>query len=161
MYNKKSKASAILVIVTALLLVGFMVMLRFLQYDVAEDDGLGVGIAVIVIVIFGYPPLYVCSSIFAIVAVVFGIRMLKQQSRKKLISFNVRMLITTCVLLPLFAVALSITGAMIFQSTMGIWPIVYTIIAASTYIIGLITQIVTIILLKKSPEEGEPTTTEQ
>ena len=153
MYNRKSKISAILAIITAVLLIGFMVMLPFLHYNIDEGNGLA-AFFIILFSIFGYAIIYASAISFTIVALIFGIKMLKQQSRKKLISFNVRMLITTCVLLPFLAVGLIGSSGLIFQSTLRQFPTVYTIVLSVTYIADLITQIVTIVLLKKSPEES-------
>lgn len=159
MYNKKSRTSAILVIITAVLLIGFMILLRFLQY---KGDGANWqdGFAVVFIVIFGYPLIYASSISFSIVAIVFGILMLKQRFRKKLISSNVRMLIATCVLLPFIAVGMYMASQMIFKSTLGVFPIIYAVTTWVAYIAGLIALIVTIVLLKKSPEESVLISTE-
>ena len=159
LYYKKSRASAILIIITAALLIGFMILLRFLQFN-ADDASWQEGFAVIFTVIFGYPLLYASSVAFSIVAIIFGILMLRQQSRKKLISLNKRMLIATCVLLPFIALAMYMINKMIFKSTLGAFPIVYAVTTWVAYIAGLIAQIVTIILLKKSPEESVSPATE-
>ena len=153
MYNKKSKLSAVLTIVTAILLIGLMIMLPFLQYKTADDSEDLSGLIVVVVIIYGFPLVYGSSIPFAIVALIFGIKMLKQQSRKKLISFNTRMLITTCVLLPFLAIGLYISAALIFNSTFGLFPIIYFVVTALAYIADLIAQICTIVALKKSPEE--------
>ena len=104
--------------------------------------------------------IYASAIPFAIVALIFGIIMLKQQSRKKLISYNVRLLIATCVLLPFIAIGLFIISEMLFNSTLGVFPIIYTILLALAYIASLVTQIVAIVLLKKSPEEEVQAVTE-
>ena len=153
MYNRKSKTSAILAIITAVLLIGLMVLLPFLQYNVQEGNGLA-AFFIVLFSVFGYAIIYAGAISFVIVALIFGIKMLKQQSRKKLISFNVRMLVTTCVLLPFLAVGLIGSSGLIFQSTLKLFPTIYTIIVSLAYIACLITQIVTIVVLKKSPEEN-------
>ena len=160
MYNKKSRTSAILMLITAALLIGFLVMLPNLEYQADEDEGIGAGILVMAIVIFGYPITYASSISFAIVALVFGIRMLAQKTRDKLIKFNRRALIATCVLLPFFALSLSFVSAMISKSQLGLFPTIYTVIVAVVYVAALITQIVTIVILKKTPEEVAPSETE-
>lgn len=160
MYNKKSKVSAWLAILTALLLSGFMIMLPFLQYKTAEGDGLGVGIALILIIIYGYPVIYLSSIPFIIVALVFGIKMLIQQSRKKLISLNVRMLITSIVLTPFLVAGFIFAGGIAFHSVLGVFPIIYAVLIALAYAAGIIAQIATIIILKKFPAEDVPTVTE-
>lgn len=157
MYNKKAKVSACFTIITAALLTGFMIMLPFLQYKAADGNGLAVGIALIIVVAYGYPLIYASSIPFAIVALIFGILMFKQQSRKKLISYNVRMLITSCVLLPFLAVGLIIGSGMVFHSTFELFPIIYFVATVLSYIGGIVTQIVTIVILKKSPEEDTAT----
>ena len=160
MYNRKSRVSAILAIVTAALLIGFMILLPNLQYKQGEGDGIGTAFALIFIIIYGYPLVYLGSIPFAIVALIFGIKMLKEQSRKRLISLNVRMLITTCVLLPVLIVGLMMASNMVFHSTLELFPIIYVIATAVAYGAGLIAQIVAIVMLKKSPEEGVETFTE-
>ena len=161
MYNKKSKASAIIAIITAVLLVGFMILLPFLLYQQGEGDDLGNAIGAIVGLIYGYPLIYASAIPFAVVALVFGIKMLKRQERKKLIYYNVSMLITTCVLLPFLTVGLIIGSNLIFYSGLGMLPPICCAIVSLAYIAGLIIQIVTIVLLKKSPEENVPPVTEQ
>ena len=161
MYNKKSRISAILLIVTVALLIGFMIMLPFLQYKQVDGDGdlgaaIGSAVEIIIVIVFAYPAIYVSSATFCIVALVFGIKMFKQQSRKKLIGYNKRMLITTCVILPFLAFGLAFGSEMLFNSTLGVFPIIYTVLIALAYLACLVMQIVTIILLKKMPEEVMP-----
>ena len=158
MYNRKSKTSGILAIVTAVLLIGFMVLLPFLLYN-TQLEGLE-ALLIIFTFIFGFLPLYASAVPFVIVALIFGIKMLKQQARKKLISYNVRMLITTCVLLPLLAWGMISSIEVITKSALGLFPVIYTIVTALAFIAGLITQIVTIVVLKKSPEENVSPITE-
>lgn len=150
MYNRKSKVSAVLAIVTAVLLIGLMVLIPFLQYKQSEGDNIGIVLSIIIIFIFGYPLIYVSSFAFAIVALVFGVKMLIQQSCDKLISYNVRMLIATFVLAPFLALGLAIGSGIIFQSTLGLFPIIYIIAIAVAYVACFIAQIVTIIVLRKS-----------
>lgn len=159
MYNRKSRVSAILTIVAAVLLIGLMVMLPFLQYYSGDSEGLGEAIGIVVtlviVLVVGYGLTYVSSIPFVIVGVVFSILMFRQQSRKKLISYNVRMLITTCVLLPFLVIGLTVASEMIFSSTLGVFPIIYTAVVGLAYLASLVMQIVTIILLKKSPDEDD------
>ena len=136
-----------------------MILLPFLRYDTEEGNGLAAFFAYY-FSIFGYPIIYASAISFVIVALIFGIKMLKQQSRDRLIFFNVRMLITTCVLLPFFAAGLIASVGLILQSELGLFPTIYTIAVSIVYIICLITQIVTIVILKRSPEESEPTVSE-
>ena len=164
MYNKKSKASAILLIVTAVLLVGLMILFLFLRPHVGDDSDLGEGVGAVFSMLFfilGCIPLYAGALAFVIVALVFGGKMLKQQSRQKLISFNVRQLIATFVLLPFIAVGLIICSPLFTTSTLGMLPIVYTIVTALAYVASLITQIATIAVLKKMPEEITPPIAEE
>lgn len=169
MYNKKSRISAILLIVTVALFIGLMVMLPFLQYQQAEGDGdlgtaIGAAVEVMISIIFGYSVIYVSSAAFTIVALVFSIKMLKQQSRKKLIKYNKSMLIATCVILPFFIFGFAFGSGMLFHSTLGAFPIVYVVLIALAYLACLVMQIVTMVLLKKMPEEepaDEQTVTEQ
>lgn len=164
MYNKKSKISAVLAVITALLLIGFMIMLPLLQYKVPEGDeagnAIGIGFALLIVIAYGYPLVYASSIPFALVGLIFGIKMLRQQSRKKLISLNVRMLITSIVLLPFLTVGLMLTSSISFHSTLGLFPVIYVVVLALAYILGIISQIVAIILLKKSPAEDVQTVIE-
>lgn len=160
MYNKKSKISAILVLVTAALLIGFMILLPNLQYKQTDDDNIGTAFGLIFLIVYGYPVVYAGSIPFAIVALVFGIKMLIQKDRKKLISYNVRMLITSIILLPFIAVGMYMASTMVFNSTLGALPIVYVIVMALSYVAGLVMQIVSIVLLKKAPVE-EPAAQEE
>ena len=160
MYNKISKVSAILTIVSAVFVIGIMVLLPLLLFN-TELEGLAAPFVLIFSLIFGYLPLYAGAVPFVIVGLIYGSKMLKQQSRQKLISFNVRMLITTCVLLPFIAFGLTSSRELFFQSTFGLFPLIYTVVTALAYVAGLITQIVIIVVLKKSHEESEPTATEK
>ena len=153
MYNKKSKAPAILTIITAILLIGYIVMLPILLNSTEMEFGEVIAI-IFVGLIVGFLPLYASAIPFFIVALVFGVKMLKQQERKKLISLNVRMLITTCVLLPFLALGLTTTVGMVPQSW-GVFPVIYGIATALFYVASLIVQIVTIVKLKKMPDESE------
>lgn len=150
MYNRKSKVSAILAIITAVLLVGLMVLLPFLPNNVGEENGLAV-FFIVLFSLFGYAIIYASAIPFAIVALIFGIKILKQQSRERLISFNVRMLIATCVLLPFLAAGVIGSIGSILESKLGSFPMIYTVAVSVAYIACLITQIVTIVVLKKSP----------
>ena len=156
MYNKISKGSAIVHIVTAVLLVGLMILFIFLQPQVEEGGDLGEGIGAAFSVLFfliGCIPLYLASFSYTIVSVVFGAKMFKEQSRHKLILFNRRPLIAACVLLPFFAVGLFLASALFADSTLGVFPILYAIVTALAYLASIITQIVTLSKLKKSPED--------
>lgn len=153
MYNKKSKVSAWLAIAAALLLAAFLIFLPFLQYKQADGDNLGTAFALIFMIIYGFPILYASSIPFVIVALVFGIKMLIQQHRKKLISLNVRMLITSVILAPFIVVGFIIAGGIAFNSVAGLFPLIYTVVIALAYGGGIVAQIVAIILLKKSPAE--------
>ena len=154
MYNKKSIASAILAIVTALLLIGLMILLPLLQYNSEEGNGFA-AFFIVLFSLFGYMILYAGAIPFSIVALIFGIKMLRQQSRNRLISYNIRMLIATCILLPVLAVGVIGSSGMIFQTDSNLFPTIYTVVVSITYIACLIAQITTIVTLKKSPEENE------
>ena len=160
MYNRKSKASAILAIVTAVLFVGFMVLLPFLMTGAGDNYGFA-AIFVVMFGILGYIPIYLSAVAFVIVALIFGIKMLKQQSREKLISYNVRMLITTCVLLPFLIIGVVVSAALIFAPGIGLVSTIYFAVLALAYIGGLAAQIVAIVLLKKSPEKEVAADTEE
>lgn len=152
MYNVKSRTSAILTIVTAVLLIGFMVLIPFLRYKVENNDGQEALTALFVTIIsfIGCSSIYLSAISFAVVGLIFGIKMLKQQSKEMLIFYNVRMLITTCVLLLSLAWGFILSYALIFNSTLELLPVIYTIAIALAYIATLVTQIVTINALKHS-----------
>ena len=157
MYNKISKGSAIVHVLTAVLLVGLMILFIFLEPEVSEAGGdLGEGIGAAFSVLFfliGCIPLYLSAFSYTIVAVVFGSKMFKEQSRQKLISYNKRPMIAAFVLLPFFLIGLFLASALFSYSTLGMFSVLYTIVTVVAYIAGIITQIVTIAKLKKSPEE--------
>lgn len=153
MYNKKSKISAILTIVAAVLVVSFMVLLPTLIANTEMNLG-DIFALVIVGSIYGFLPLYASSIPFIIVALTFGAKMLKEQSRKKLISLNARMLITTCVLAPFFGLGLTFV-TILTQKPVGVVIVICAVVTALAYVAALVAQIVAIVMLKKSPEESE------
>ena len=166
MYNKKSKISAILALITVALLIALMILLPFLRpYTEETDDpeaNLGAGIGAffsVLLGIIGYIVFYIVAIPFVIVGLVYGIKMLKQQSRKKLILFNRGLLITTCVMLPILVVGMIISSALVFNSTFGVFPVIHTVLTAVAYIAGLIAQGIVLAQLKKMPEETAPTET--
>ena len=164
MFNKKSKASAILLIVTAVLLVGLMILFLFLRPQVEDEGDLGEGLGAVFSMLFfilGCIPLYAGAVLFVIVALVFGCKMLKQQSGKTLISYNTRQLIATCVLLPFIVAGLIICSPLFTTSTLGLTPVIYTVVTMLAYAASLITQIATIVVLKKTPEETALPMTEE
>ena len=156
MYNKKSKVSAVLTLVSAALVVGCMILMPFLLYN-TQLEGIATPFVLLLSLIFGFEPLYASAIPYAIVALTFGSKMLKQQSRKQLISLNTRMLITTCVLLPFLAWGMIMSRDLIVNSSLGFFPIVYTAVTALAYIAALIAQLVTTVSLKKSPAEETDT----
>lgn len=159
MYNKKSKTSAILALVTAVLLIGFLILVPFLLFNISEDAGFA-AFFIVLLSLLGCFAIYASAVPFVIVALVFGIKMLKEQSRERLISFNVRMLIATCVLLPFLAAGVFSSMGTISESQLGVFPVICTVIAALSYFACLVTQIVTIIILKKSSPETAQTDSE-
>ena len=154
MYNKKSKASAILAIITAVLIVGFLILLPLLLFNTQLEFGEVIAL-IIAGLIFGFLPLYASGMPYFIVALVFGIRMLKEQSRKKLISFNKSLLIATCVLLPFLMLGIGMCSSIVRSSATGIIIVIYAIATVLAYLAGLIAQIIALVQLKKSPEETE------
>ena len=156
MLNKKSKASAILVLVSALLFVVFLTLLPFLQYEPEEGDNTAV-IKVPFIIVLGYPLLYAAGVPYVIVALIFGLKMLKTEDKQKLISSNKSMFIASCVLLILFAMGMSIAKDLIFHTTLGLFPIIFTAVLAAVCVAAMVVQIVTISKLKKQPDQPEPT----
>ena len=151
MYNKKSKVSAILTIVTALLLVGLMILLPILLNH-SELEGWEV-LALIFGLIYGFLPLYVGSFIYVIVAFILGGKMRKEQDRDKLISFNKRMLIAGLVLLPFIALGTYLCSAVIAASALGVIPVIYVVITAIAYVATIVANIVAMSALKKMADE--------
>ena len=156
MYNKKSKASAILTITAAVLVLGMMILLPFLQPKIEGDNEVGAGIGAVFALLFfilGCLPLYASALPFTIVGVIFGSKMLKEQSCQTLISLNKRMLIATCVLLPILLVGIFLSSALIVSSSLGLLPVIYIVVTMVAYLAALIAQIVALVMLKKSPAE--------
>lgn len=156
MYNKKSRISAILAIVTALLLIGFMVMFWFMDYQTEGNDaGTNLGIAFLIILFMGYGMIivYAGSIPAAIVSLIFGIMMLKQQDRDKLISYNKRLLIAMCILAPFVALGIYYVCDLFFMSAIGKFEGIYSFVTAGVYLACIVMQIVTMIILKNSPEK--------
>lgn len=155
MYNRISKLSAISVLVAAALFIAFMVMVPFLNYTIDEDLG-----AALFIFLFGAYSgviIYVSQVPFVIVALVFGIKMLKEQSRERLVSFNKRMFIAALVLAPFVALGLAYVLSLFSISAIEIEQGIFTCVVTAVYAVCLIVPIVTIILLKRAPEESNAT----
>ena len=153
MYNKKSRISAILALANAALFIGFMIIFSTLKYS--AEGGLSAAFFIFLFGAYGSVLVYVSSIPFVLVSLIFGVKMLLQKSREKLISFNKRLLIATCVLLPFIALGLIYVADLFLMSAIGQFPGIYTFFIGALYVVGLITQIVTIVVLKKSPEENQ------
>ena len=154
MYNRLSRASAISAVVAAVLMFGFLIMLPILGVD-WQEFGIGI-IFVMAFVIIAYILIYLSALPFAIVALVFGIKMLKQQSRKKLIAHNKSVLIATCVLLPFLAFSIIYGINFTFAARVNLTALLYTVLLGCAYLASLITSIVSLVLLKKAPEQTSP-----
>ena len=151
MYNKKSKVSAILSLVAPALVFGLLVLCPILlRYTAIE--GLAI-LALILTTVWGFLPLYFGGIAFVATSFAFGGKMIKGQSRKKLIYYNVSMLIASTVLLPFLAIGIFLNSALIAESVLGVVPIIYVVITALAYLAAWVNYIVTIVRLKKSPEE--------
>ena len=154
MYNRLSKASGISAIIAAALMFGFLIMLPILGVDLQEF-----GIAAIFVVIFviiAYVLIYLSAIPYFIVALVFGIRILKQQDRKKLIAYNKSLLIAACVLLPFLAFSIIFGINFTFAARVNLTALLYTVLLGCAYLASLITSIVSLVLLKKAPEQTPP-----
>ena len=141
----------------AALFVGFMILGPFVQIDWGSDLSQGEAMGALVLTLFGGIGLfamYLGGMAFTIVALIFGIKMLKRPARDRLISYTVRMLIATCVLLePLFMGV--ITGIVLFpHSQLGVFPLVYLFVIAVVYLASLAAQIAAVAILKRLPQEG-------
>lgn len=151
MYNKKSKASAVLAIVAALLMLGYLILLP-ITIRTSTIEGLEIVALILVSAIF-ILPLYAGGLAFGITGLVYGGKMRKQQQRFKLISFNRGMLIATCVLLPFIAFGMLGSFSWISGSMLGVVPIIYTVLTVLAYLASLIVNIATLVALKKTPVE--------
>ena len=159
MYNRKSKASAITAIVASALMFGLMIMLPIVGIQWEE---FGMAAIFVIIFVFGaYILIYASALPFAIVALVFGIRMLKQQSRQKLIFHNKSVLIAACVLLPFLALGVGFGINFAFAAKLELIPLFYIILVACAYVASIVTAIVSLVLLKNSPEEIAPPPAEE
>ncbi|MCH5351224.1 MAG: hypothetical protein J1F39_04585 [Clostridiales bacterium] len=154
MYNSKAKISAITILVTVGLVVGLMIMFPFMMTNLDGDaSGLGLVFVLMLFGPWGTGILYLSTLPFVIVGLIFGIKMLRGTSRKKLISYNVRMLIATCVLAPFVGLGVTYIGMLFSMSAINLFFGLYGFLVAAAYVICLIMQIVAIVLLKKTPEE--------
>ena len=159
MYNSKSKGSAILTIVAAVLLAGFLILLPFLRIKVDENVA-GAGFAAFfgtLFGIYGYVAIFLSGTPFFIVALIFGVKMLREQQQDKLISLNVRMLIAALILLPFLVVGGMLGSVLILGSQLGLLPLIYAIVIAIIYLAAIVSQIVAIVALKKPPKENSAT----
>ena len=155
-YNKKSRASAVLSIVTAVALFVQMILMAYLFANMdGEDMGLAI-IAVALLAVVGLVVFYAASIPFAIVAMILGILMRVEKSRKKLLRHNVTMLVITCLLMPFIATGMLWSAIVISASAEPLFPTVYTLAVAGLYVACFVVQIVTIVALKKSPPEDAP-----
>ncbi|MCH5165421.1 MAG: hypothetical protein J1G01_03365 [Clostridiales bacterium] len=156
MYNKKSRVSAIMAITNAALFIGFMIMFSTLTYN-AEKGGLSAAFFIFLFGAYGSVLVYASAIPFVLVSLIFGINMLFHKTREKLISYNKRLLIATCVLLPFIALGLTYVAELFLMSAINLFSGIYTFFIGALYVAGLITQIVTIVVLKKSSEESTAT----
>ena len=163
-YNKKSRVSSILLIVTAIALVGLMILMAALFSNIDGDkiasDGEGAAVAaaaavfaIAIVAVVGLFVFYAASIPFVIFAAVLGILMRVERSRRKLIRHNVTMLVVTCLLMPFIGTGLAWSGIVISVSAAPLFPTAYTLLVAFLYLACFVTQIVTIVVLKKSPVE--------
>ena len=157
MYRKRSIFSAVVAIVTILMLIGLMILIPNCQVQETEDgqEALGLAFALLFVVAFGYPATYITSVVFCIVALVFSIKMLKSDEQDKLKRYNVSMLIASLVLLPFFAIEMLLLSSILFNSQLGVIPKIYVLALGVVYLIGIIARIISIVLLKKAPSENE------
>ncbi|MCH5158211.1 MAG: hypothetical protein J1F33_03330 [Clostridiales bacterium] len=155
MYNKISRASGILLIVAAALFIGFLIKIPLVNFD-TDENALGILLFVLLFGPYGMIIAYIGSVPFVICAIIFGILMLKQKSRQKLISLNKRILIANCVLLPFVAIGLAYHFLLFSFSAIDVLMIILTVAATLIYVACVVTPIVTMVLLKKSPEESAP-----
>ena len=157
MYRKKSIFSAIVAIVTILMLIGLMVLIPNCQVQETEgNEALGIALGLMFLVVpFGYPSTYLTSFVFCIVALIYSIKMLKSDEQDKLIRYNVSMLITSLVLAPIFLLAMFLMSMILFNSQLGVFPKLYVFALGIVYLTGIIAQIVSIAILKKAPSKSE------
>lgn len=154
MYNKISRASGIILVVVAALFIGMLIKIPFIQYNSTEDNGLGLVFIVALFGMYGNIIVYASTVPFIVCALVFGIIMLKQKSREKLISLNKRILIATCVLLPFVAIGLTYYYLLFTIAALDVLMTIFLFAVTILYPACVVTPIVTMILLKKSPAEA-------
>ena len=153
MYKKKTIASAISSIIASALIFGLMIMFAMMPLNLEQ---FGLAAIFVLLFIFGaYVLIFVSALPFAIVTLVYGIRLLKQPSRKKLIAHNKSVLAAALVLLPFLAIGVFGGITMVTASEFDLIPIVYLVLAGCAYLACIVTSIVSLVLLNKSPEEVE------
>ena len=143
----KSKLSGILVILAALLLIGFAFSYRFM--DIKEID---LGGAFLLFFFGGYAFIIIFASagLFALIAIIFGIKILRAQSNERLISLNKRLFIAEFVLAPFVGVGLAYAGMLYTMSTGGLVLGTLTFASVAAYGLSMIFNIGTIIALKRA-----------
>ena len=163
MYNKKSRISAILIITAAALLLGLMVLMHVAF--AGKNPTAGEVVSVFVYMLYFFWPIYLGAFAFVVVGLIFGIKVLKQQRRKKLIRYNVATLITTFLAMPLlmFDCALAV-DTLRFDVQIGrtsaqnVLYVIFAVITTLCYLAALVAQIVAIVRLRRSPKEDDSTT---
>ena len=175
MYNKKAKVSAILIIASIALFLALIVLIPIafcfpdgprVQAFLSDPGGYtrsaikGVWAMFIWIHYILWPnfwPMYIGAIIFVVVGLIFGIMMLKQQRRNKLIRYNVVTLVTIFLALPLLAFHVFMTFIMVSMGTLGIFYFGFGVSCALCYIAAIVAQIVTIVRLRRSSKEDSTT----
>ena len=147
MNNIKSKISGIWAIFTALLFVAFMITFHFMEFKSVD---LGIAFFIFLFGAYGSIILYVSASLFALIALILGIKILRAQSNERLISLNKRLLIAECVLMLFVGLGLTYVGVLYAMSAIGLVLGMLTFASVAAYAICIITQIGTIIVLKKA-----------
>ena len=156
MHNRKSRITAILILITALLVIAFMIAFPIWRFNSEKDDNIIAAYFSLIFTALEYSGIYLCGIPYAITAIIFGVKMLLFRSRKKLLSLNVRMLIASCVLFPFFGMGIMNVG--MANPSVGGFQKGFAIVVTCIYIVSIVAEIVTIILLKHTPDEDDSPT---
>lgn len=157
MTNKKAKMTGILAVVTAFLFVGYMITVAVMKIKPAH---LGAVFFLFIVGAYGTVLVYASSGLFALIALILGIKMLTAQSYERLISLDKRFLVAVFLLMLFVGLGLAYIGILFSMSAVGLFPGIYTYVMVVAYIACLVVPVVNIIILKRMPEEPEKTDSE-
>lgn len=154
MYNKKSRISAILSLVTAALFVGLLLVFAFSGMNLEGN----IGAALLIFILGGYGlALFYAGSILAAVITFFcGLAMLLGKTQRRLISANKSLMILCIILLPFVALGMLYVGYLYYMVVDGLPRFIFTVVTGIAYFGCIVVSIVTLISLKRMPEYPAP-----